>query len=49
MRTRIDPDLLAAAVLESDDTEEWTLDELEHSSDLDSLRSAWTHAHDPNE
>lgn len=49
MSTRIDPDLLADAVLEADDSEEWTLDELERSSDLDSLRSAWTHAHATNE
>jgi hypothetical protein len=49
MSTRIDPDLLANAILDADDADEWTLDELERSADLDSARSAWNNSYDPNE
>jgi hypothetical protein len=49
MSKRIDPDLLAEAILDADDSDEWTLDELERSADLDSARSAWTRSYDPNE
>ena len=53
MRTRTDPDLLAEAMPSADDADlpidEWTLDELDASADLASLRSAWTGSHDRNE
>lgn len=49
MSTRIDPDLLADAILDAEDADEWTIDELERSADLDSARSAWTHSYDSNE
>jgi hypothetical protein len=46
MSTRLDPDLLADAMV---DTDEWTLDELERSADLSSVRSAWTRADEQSE
>jgi len=46
MNTPFDPDRLVEALLLADDSEtpidEWTLDELEQSADLGSLRSAWS-------
>jgi hypothetical protein len=39
---------LADAILTAEETAAWTLDELDHSADLGSLRSAWTSADDPN-
>jgi hypothetical protein len=45
MNTPYDPDRLDEALLLADDSDapidEWTLDELEQSADLGSLRSAW--------
>lgn len=42
----IDQDFLADAILFGDEADapiaEWTLDELDHSADLGSIRSAWT-------
>lgn len=50
MSTRLDPDLLADARFDADEPiDEWTLDDLERSADLSSVRSAWTHADDQNE
>lgn len=46
MNMPFDPDRLADALLLADDADapidEWTIDELEQSADLGSLRSAWT-------
>jgi hypothetical protein len=36
------------AILTAEETAAWTLDELDHSADLGSLRSAWTSADDAN-
>ena len=53
MSTRLDPDLLADAIFDADDADapidEWTLDDLERSADLSSVRSAWTQADDRHE
>jgi hypothetical protein len=53
MSTRLDPDLLADAMVDTDDADapidEWTLDELERSADLSSVRSAWTRADEQSE
>jgi hypothetical protein len=50
MSQRIDPDLFADDLLDADlPIDEWTLDELERSADLGSLRSAWASANDQNE
>ncbi len=50
MSTRLDPDLLADAMFDADEPiDEWTLDELERSADLSSVRSAWTRADEQNE
>jgi hypothetical protein len=39
---------MADAILTAEEAAAWTLDELDHSADLGSLRSAWTSADDPN-
>lgn len=48
MKTTLDSDLLADSQLYADEADsefdEWTLDELDSSADLNSLRSAWTRA-----
>jgi hypothetical protein len=53
MSARLDPDLLADAMFDADDADApidgWTLDDLERSADLSSVRSAWTQADDQNE
>jgi hypothetical protein len=53
MSAPYDADLLADAILSDDDADapidEWTLDELDRSADLASLRSARTIADDWNE
>ena len=36
------------AILTAEETAAWTLDELDHSADLGSLRSAWDSADDFN-
>lgn len=38
---------LADAILTAEEAAAWTLDELDHSADLGSLRTAWTSADDP--
>ena len=43
-----DPSNLADAILTAEETAAWTLDELDHSADLGSLRSAWSGADDTN-
>jgi hypothetical protein len=37
----------ADEILTAEETAAWTLDELDHSADLGSLRTAWTSADDP--
>ena len=57
MRNRLDPAQLSAArsdpFLDVDEADapidEWSLDDLDRSADLSSLRSAWANACDPNE
>jgi hypothetical protein len=39
---------LADAILAADEADAWTLDELDHSADLGSLRSAWASTDDPS-
>lgn len=39
---------LTDAILTAEDAAAWTLDELDHSADLGSLRSAWGGADDTN-
>ena len=50
MNTRFDPTLLADTLIDADDPiDEWTLDDLDRSADLSSVRSAWTYADEQNE
>ena len=53
MSARFDPDRFADEPEFADDVElpidEWTVDELDRSADLVSLRSAWMRGDDPNE
>ncbi len=53
MSNRFDPTLLADAMFDADAADspidEWTLDDLERSADLSSVRSAWTYADAQNE
>jgi hypothetical protein len=53
MRNRPDAALMADPFLDADEADapidEWTLDDLDRSADLSSLRSAWANAYDPNE
>jgi hypothetical protein len=39
---------LTDAILMADEPDAWTLDELDHSADLGSLRSAWNSLDEPN-
>jgi hypothetical protein len=48
MKQQSDQFDLTDAILTADEPAAWTLDELDHSADLGSLRSAWTSADDPN-
>jgi len=48
MKQQADQFDLADAILTADETAAWTLDELDHSADLGSLRSAWTSADEFN-
>lgn len=41
-----EPFNLTDAILTAEDAAAWTLDELDHSADLGSLRSAWSGADD---
>jgi hypothetical protein len=38
----------ADAILAAEEPDAWTLDELDHSADLGSLRSAWASGNDTN-
>lgn len=53
MNTRFDPTLLADTLIDADDADspidEWSLDDLDRSADLSSVRSAWTYADEQNE
>lgn len=57
MRNRPDPAPMSAAkadpFLDVDEADapidEWSLDDLDRSADLSSLRSAWANAYDPSE
>jgi len=53
MAARFDPELLAESASFADEFDEpiveWTLDELDRSADLGSLRSAWAAGDDHNE
>jgi hypothetical protein len=51
MGTRLDMATVADVILSADESEEpiaeWTLDELDHCADLDSVRSAWSRSDGP--
>jgi hypothetical protein len=53
MAARLDPDWIAEGASFADEFDEpiveWTLDELDRSADLGSLRSAWAAGDDHNE
>jgi hypothetical protein len=46
MKQQLEQFDLADAILTAEETAAWTLDELDHSADLGSLRTAWTSADD---
>ena len=51
MSTRYDAplsDAMLAAAEAEEPIAEWTLDELDHYADLDSVRSAWAHTDGPS-
>jgi len=48
MKQQLDQSDLPDAILTAEEAAAWTLDELDHSADLGSLRSAWTSADETN-
>jgi hypothetical protein len=48
MKQQADQFDFADAILTAEEPDAWTLDELDHSADLGSLRSAWTSTDEPN-
>ncbi|HYS12580.1 MAG TPA: hypothetical protein VEN28_04670 [Burkholderiaceae bacterium] len=48
MKQQFEQSDLADAILTAEEAAAWTLDELDHSADLGSLRSAWTSADETN-